>query len=303
MCIHLAQGGPTVYKQGISAGDIDQWNSRGDFLRTRSLGCHTKKPLPPGRRGTWLTAMPNSSVAAASPLRRRLVILTLFGIVFGYVEAAAVVYIRAVFGPLHQRRFPDRDRDDLFPLFTIEQWSQEGPPTTTPQMEVGRELGTILIVALVAWGVSRNAGAWFASFVLAFGAWDIFYYLWLRLLIGWPRSLFDWDLVFAAPLPWVAPVLAPLVVAAIMVITGGVFLACDATERPIRPRWPHWFAVLAGGLIGMAAFWWDARSMLNNGIPEWFNWPLLLTGLALGLVGFVHALVTARVSRPSADSK
>jgi hypothetical protein len=237
------------------------------------------------------------TTSAAAALRRRLSILILFGIVFGYVEAAAVVYIRLLYEPIHQRLFPGRARDDLFPLFTIEQWAREGPPAATPLLEVGRELGTILLVVLVAWAVSGKAGHWFASFVLAFGAWDVFYYLWLRLMIGWPRSLFDWDLVFTAPLPWVSPVAAPLLVATLMVITGIVVLVCDAEGRPIRPRWLHWVAVLGGGLIGMSAFWWDARSMLASGIPESFNWPLLFAGLAIGVAGFVHALVTTRVQQ------
>jgi hypothetical protein len=247
--------------------------------------------------------MSTSAAIAPNTLRRRLVILTLFAIAFGYIEAAAVVYIRAVYEPIHQRVFPGRDRDDLFPLFTLEQWAQEGPATTTPPMEMAREVGTIVIVALVAWGVSHNAAQWFASFALAFGAWDFFFYLWLRLLTGWPRSLFDWDLVFTVGLPWVAPVAAPLLVAAVMIVAGAVFLACDATGRPIRPRWIHWVIVLAGGLIGIAAFWWDARSMLASGIPERFNWPLLLAGLAVGAAGFVHALVTGRLPSPAAEQR
>ena len=28
---------------------------------------------------------------------------------------------------------------------------------------------------------------------LAFGAWDIFYYVFLRLISGWPSTLLDWD--------------------------------------------------------------------------------------------------------------
>jgi hypothetical protein len=218
----------------------------------------------------------------------------MFGIVFAYVEAAAVVYIRATYNPVHQRVFPDSAPDDLFPLHTVEQWSREGPPDVTPLMEIGRELGTVLLVALVALATSRDGRQWMASFMLAFGVWDIFYYLWLRALMGWPRSLLDWDLIFAAPLPWVGPVWAPLLVAVVMVATAGVFFWREAVGRPMRPRLGHWVTVLSGAVVIMTSFWWDARHLMANGLPVWFNWPLLHLGLGIGLAGFCHA--TTRTS-------
>jgi hypothetical protein len=217
-------------------------------------------------------------------------VLVLFGIAFGQVEAA---YIRASHEPIHQRLFPDRAPDDLFPLFTVEQWSQEAPPSLGPGMEVGRELCTVLLVALVAWGISRGVRDWFAAFALAFGAWDVSYYLWLKAIVGWPHSLSDWDLVFSAPVPWVAPVWAPLLVAATVIATAGVFFWCEAVGRPMSPRKVHWAAVLVGALLILAAFWWDCRHTLNNGVPEWFNWPLLLAGLSIGLTRFIHALLAS----------
>jgi hypothetical protein len=220
-------------------------------------------------------------------------VLTLFGAVFGYVEAAAVVYIRVMYEPIHRRLFPDRAPDDLFPLFSFEQWAREGPAYAQgPGLKVGRELGTVLLVALVAWGVSRTVRHWFASFVLAFGLWDLSYYLWLKVPIGWPHSLLDWDLLFLVPLPWVGPVLAPPVVATAMAAAGGAFFWREAAGRPMRPRPLHWAAVLAGGLTIGAAFCWDFRNILADGPPNPFNWPLLVLGLAAGLTGFVHALVT-----------
>lgn len=225
-----------------------------------------------------------------SGLRRRLLILVLFGVAFGYVEAAAVVYIRVMYEPIHQRLFPDRAPDDLFPSFSPEQWSRVGPPPLrNPFFEVGREFATVLLVALLAWGLAHHAAQGFASFLLAFGVWDLCYYLWLRVLIGWPHSLFDWDLIFAAPLPWVGPVLAPLLVATILVVTAGLFFRQEAVGRPLRPRAGHWAAVLAGGLIVMAAFWWDWRNILASGVPHPFNWSVLAAGLLVGLAGFAHA--------------
>jgi hypothetical protein len=236
--------------------------------------------------------------ATALALRRRLFVLLLFGAVFGYVEAAAVVYIRVMYEPIHQRLFPASAPDDLFPLFAPDQWAREGPPyLQQPFLEVGRELGTVLLVVLVAAGVSRSGREWFASFLLTFGLWDLSYYLWLKALIGWPHSLLDRDLIFAAPLPWIGPVLAPLIVAAVMVGTAGLFFWRERVGRPMRPRPGHWAAVTAGGLAVLAAFWWDARNILASGPPNPFNWSLLGLGLAIGLAGFGHALVTSRAPR------
>jgi hypothetical protein len=228
-------------------------------------------------------------------LRRRVVLLVLFGVVFGYVEAAAVVYVRVMYEPIHQRVFPERAPDDLFPLFSQEQWAREGPAyLQRPWVEVGRELGTVLLVVLLAGAVSRTFRDGFAAFMLAFGVWDLAYYLWLWLLIGWPHSLGEWDLIFAAPVPWVGPVLAPLLVAAAMTLTAAVYFRCAAVGRAMVPRRGHWVAVALGALGIMFAFWWDCRNTLAGGAPQPFQWPLLLLGLAVGLAGYVHALVTSR---------
>ena len=46
-------------------------------------------------------------------------------------------------------------------------------------------------------------------FFWAFGLWDICYYVWLWVILRWPASLLDFDVLFLIPLPWIGPVLAP----------------------------------------------------------------------------------------------
>ena len=70
---------------------------------------------------------------------------------------------------------------------------------------------------------------------IAFGMWDIFYYVFLRVMSGWPRSLLDWDVLFLLPLPWWGPVLAPVSIA-VMMIVGGTLVTQRATAPLLRRR-------------------------------------------------------------------
>ena len=74
-------------------------------------------------------------------------------------------------------------------------------------LELSREAATvsmILTVALLADRSSRTRT--FAAFVFVFGVWDLFYYFWLKVLMGWPRSWLEWDVLFLIPSVWLGPV-------------------------------------------------------------------------------------------------
>jgi hypothetical protein len=55
---------------------------------------------------------------------------------------------------------------------------------------------------------------------MAFGAWDIFYYVFLRLISGWPKTCWTGTSCFLLPLPWWGPVLAPVSIALVMIVWG-----------------------------------------------------------------------------------
>jgi hypothetical protein len=71
----------------------------------------------------------------------------------------------------------------------------------TLTIEIGREAATIAMFAAVALAVARNAGEWAAAFVITFGTWDITFYVFLKVLLDWPASLFTWDILFLIPVP------------------------------------------------------------------------------------------------------
>ncbi|MBZ5609029.1 MAG: hypothetical protein LAP38_12280 [Acidobacteriia bacterium] len=220
-------------------------------------------------------------------MRRTIAALFLFGISFGYLEAAVVVYLRAIYDPIRQHLHPDRAPNQLFPLITPQQLADAGPDNPRRlAIELGREAATMAMLAAIALACGRNFQERVAAFAVAFGIWDIAFYAFLRLMIHWPDSLATWDILFLIPLPWVGPVWAPVLVAFSMVVCGLVVLGSNGLQAgPL-----HWLSVLVGALVIVLSFVWDYRNITAGGMPNPFNWPLFLAGEAIGLIGFFAAV-------------
>ncbi len=233
-------------------------------------------------------------------MRRAVVALFLFGISFGYVEAAVVVYLRVIYDPIRQQLYPERRTNDLFPLITPQQLANAGPENPRRlAIEVGREAATMLMLAAVALAVARNFQQWFATFAIVFGVWDISFYAFLKLMIHWPDSLNTWDILFLIPLPWVGPVWAPVLVALSMIVCGLISLRSEGLGGTAL----HWMGVLAGAAIIVLAFVWDFRNTTAGGLPNPFNWPLFLLGVAIGLSAFLAAAKRQAATKRHAASK
>ena len=220
-------------------------------------------------------------------MSRRVAALLLFGVSFGYLEAAVVVYLRAIYDPIRQSLHPERQPGDLFPLITPEQLQQAGPENGKRlAIEIGREAATIAMLAAIGAAVGRNLSESISAFVVAFGIWDISFYAFLRLLIHWPESFATWDILFLIPLPWVGPVWAPILVSLTMIGCGLVSLRLGG----VRGQPLHWLAVLAGVVVIVIAFVWDFRNTTAGGLPNPFNWSLFMAGEAIGIAGFIAAV-------------
>ena len=220
-----------------------------------------------------------------------LLALCLFGIAFGYVEAAVVAYLRTIYVPIRHATFHAVPHDDLFPLLQIEHLQAAGPQyVRLLWTELGRELATLFMLAAAGLAIGRNFREWLAGFMIAFGVWDIFYYVFLNLLIGWPSSLWTWDILFLLPVPWVGPVLAPVLVSLSMIVAGVVILWRESLGRPVHGGTLHWTLIVLGGLVVITAFCWDSPNTTAGGWPNPFNWPLFTLGEAMAVAGFVHAL-------------
>ena len=191
--------------------------------------------------------------------------IMLFGIAFGLIEAAVVVYLRASY-------YPEGFDMTVGRLPTAILWT-----------EIIREAATIVV--LISVGVLAGT-TWLArtgSVFVAFGVWDIFYYVWLRVFIGWPETLLTWDVLFLIPKMWTGPVLAPVLVSLALVGCGGWIVLKREAGLPLRIAALDWTVEIAAGALIIAAF------LSNDGVsmPETFPWWLFLTGLAGGVFYFV----------------
>lgn len=203
--------------------------------------------------------------------RSQMAVLAVFAIAMAWVEAAVVLDLRMMI-----------NRVDPY---------QHGP---LPDMgvignaELVRELATLTMLAAVGWLSGTTWRARIGYAVAAFGIWDIFYYVFLRVLTGWPRSLLDWDVLFLLPLPWWGPVLAPVLISTLMIIGGVAAVEMDSRPNPAWPKTWSIFAVGAGMLLALYAFLKDALHTAKNGeealremLPVSFEWLVFAVALAL----------------------
>lgn len=217
--------------------------------------------------------------------------LIIFGVAFGYVEAAVVAYLRSMYAPLRAHLYPTSPPGELFPLITFDQLSVLGPEHTTRlKIELGREFATLATLGGVGLIAARGLREWVAVFLVCFGVWDIAFYSFLRLLLSWPASLFTWDILFLLPVPWVGPVIAPILVSISIIAAGLMMLWREYNGRPVQIARSRWAVIIVGGAIVVAAFIWDFRNTGMGRSPNPFNWTLFFIGEVTGIFGFASAL-------------
>jgi hypothetical protein len=202
-------------------------------------------------------------------MRQRLTWLAIFVVAFAYVESAVVVYLREIYYP----------GGFSFPVELIPDW--------LAAVEVGREAATILI--LLAAGTLMGSDGWerFLYFCIAFGGWDILYYFWLLVFLGWPPSLLTLDILFLIPVPWVAPVLAPLLIALSMM--GGSIYLLRLKARGAALSFPGWLwgVAVGGGLLVLLSFTLDYNAVMEGRMPDPYPWWLFGAGLASAWAAFI----------------
>ncbi len=203
-----------------------------------------------------------------------------FAVAMAFLESAVVVYLQRALGIRSGRPLPGAGARP--------RWA------TSRAIEVGREAATLVMLATVGWLAGRSGLERLAWTAVAFGTWDILYYGWLWVFIGWPPSLGTWDLLFLIPVPWTGPVWAPVAVSLALVGFGLGAAHRLRAGRPVRAGRAQVAAGVAGGLIVIVSFCWNAPLVLDGGVPTDFPWPVFAAGLAIAAWGAMTAL------RPSA---
>lgn len=152
--------------------------------------------------------------------------IVIFSIAFAFVESSVVVYLRHLLGV----SYSEIGRGEALLLLpgiaflqpqTALKIIQESLLLNT---EMIREAATLVMLASVASLVAKNFRQGLAFFALSFGIWDIFYYIFLKLIIGWPTSLADIDIFFLLPVPWVGPVFVPVIISLLLILGSVLYL-------------------------------------------------------------------------------
>jgi hypothetical protein len=197
--------------------------------------------------------------------------VVVFAVAMAWVESAVVFYLRSM-----------SDR--------IEPYQPDPMPIIAgfASVELPREAATMVMLFVVGVLAGRTWRARFGYALVAFGVWDIFYYVFLKMICGWPHSLLDWDVLFLLPLPWWGPVLAPALISLLMILWGTLVIHFERKQTPILSNRRAWILNFAGVALALFVFMADAIAVSPHGLeairtvlPEKFNWPLFCVALAL----------------------
>jgi hypothetical protein len=217
--------------------------------------------------------------------RRKALWITAYAIAMGVLEAAVVIYLRKLYYPT----------GFSFPLRMVD--------TDIAKVELVREVATVVMLAAVGALAGRTRSERFAWFIYCFGIWDLVYYAFLRLALGWPESIMAWDILFLLPVPWYGPVLAPCLVA--LTMCGIALTAVVFTDQELDARMTtrERAMMVVGSVIIIVSFTIDwvrtegpilwanltlPRDLLYGlaYVPKNFPWWIFFIGFAIGLAGW-----------------
>jgi hypothetical protein len=211
--------------------------------------------------------------------------VALFAAAMAWVESAVVFYLRTMIHRIEPYQ--------TMPLPII---GGLGP------VEMVRELATLIMLFTVGLLAGRTWRSRLGYSAIAFGVWDISYYVFLKVICDWPHSLFDWDILFLLPLPWWGPVLAPVSIALLMIVWGTLASRFEQVRAPVVSNVTTWAVASIGMAVALGLFMADTMRVSGGGVdairavlPERFNWPLF--SLALALMAAPIAGLSRRILR------
>ena len=190
----------------------------------------------------------------------------IFAIAMGILEAICVVYIRQIIFP------PDGNITNL--------------PITDFNfaIEAVRESMTIIMLTTVSILSAYNVRTRLAMFFLAFGTWDILYYVGLRTFLQWPASIMDWDTLFLIPVAWYSPVLAPVLIS-IYFIFGSIFIILyEGNGIKLKFSMSVVLLQFSAFVVWYYSFIKNSAMISETGYANVeYSWALFFLGLVLGV--------------------
>ena len=222
--------------------------------------------------------------------------IVLFALAIGYLESAVVVYLRELYYP-EGFDFPMKEMSRTLAI-----------------TELYREAATLIMILAISILVAEKRLHRFAWFLVVFSVWDIAYYVFLKLLLGWPPSLLTTDILFLLPSIWTGPVIAPVINSLTMLLLAAVILNVKKRAKPIiRLANLVWALLIDGSFIVLIAYMKDfatyallyrqsnptsgisqATDMLllsTQYIPRSFDWLLFITGVGMHLAAIFLIVV------------
>jgi len=222
--------------------------------------------------------------------RKTWVVVVVYAAAMAWVESAVVYYMRTMI-----------DRIEPY---------QPMPLPVVRNMgfaEFVREAATMMMLLTVGVLAGRTWRSRLGYAALAFGVWDILYYVYLKVLCGWPHSLLDWDILFLLPLPWWGPVLAPVSIAAVLIAWGTLASQFEDQRLARTADWRARVLGFIGAGLALYVFMADAIQVADQGVdalrnllPVRFNWPVFSVALLLMAIPVIQLGRRLRQRQPAA---
>lgn len=219
----------------------------------------------------WSLVSKSRAIMNDLGFRLRIILTVLFAVCMAYFEASVVVYLRELIYP----------EGFSLPLRII--------PDDILRVEIAREAASLIMILSVAALAGRRLWERCGYFLIIFGVWDIFYYVWLYVTLGWPASLSTWDILFLIPRPWIGPVIAPVLIALSLVVMGFLIVRLFDKGYDFKPTWIGGGLFVAGSCVILYSFMHDTNATYNLEEPQPYMYWLLAIGLVMYAVAFWHA--------------
>lgn len=206
--------------------------------------------------------------------------VVIFSIAMGYLEAAVVIYLREIYYP----------EGFSFPLKLLSQ--------RDIFVELARECATLVMLIILSVIAGKTKAQRFAFFLLAFGVWDLCYYVFLWLLLHWPQGLLTWDILFLLPVMWVGPILAPCILSVTMIGCAEIILRKERSGG-VKFTMPVLICLIGGSLLIITSFCEDPIRSLSAGnrdalyVPTSYLWWLFISG-ELVILGGIYQLMHSK---------